>query len=248
MFKTSMKSSIVIALLLTSTAASAVVLPSSGTLRKFGASATNSDQLYLASDPRSNMTLLDSRSNDLIFLGDNIGSVLDEVWQDKTTGYLSFFTRIEMTEAGYEVNDIVRKGFAGFTTDVNWFKANGSSLATQGFRLKSTARTDSIGTATDVYNDNAVNLRSDISVEEGKPTSGWYVIKTNATFYSLYGSDTSSDYGFFLRSTGEDVGAPASAYFSSFAPSVMAVPEPSEYAMFLAGVGVLGVVARRRSA
>jgi hypothetical protein len=218
------------------------------TVRAFGASSTTTDQLYSSVDIRTNKTLLASASNSLIFLTDNVGSVLDQVWQDNTTGKLSFLTRIVMTQAGYEVNDIVRSGFTGFTTDIQWFRETGSNLATQGFRLKSAGRTSSIGTTADVYDANHVNLRSDISVEEGKPTSGWYVINTDATSFTTLTGTTASNYGMFLRSTGEDVGAPASLYISAFAPTtVVAVPESDTYAMLLAGLGIVGFVARRRS-
>lgn len=220
----------------------------STTVRAFGASSTTTDQLYSSVDLRANKTLLASTSSPLIFLTDNVGSVFDQVWQDNTTGKLSFFTRIVMSQAGYEVNDIVRSGFTGFTTDVEWFRETGSNLATQGFRLKSAGRTNSIGTATDVYNSNFVNLRSDISVEEGKPSSGWYVINTDATAFTRLTGASSTNYGMFLRSTGEDVGAPASLYISAFAPiAVAAVPEADSYAMLLAGLGIMGFVARRRS-
>lgn len=36
------------------------------------------------------------------------------------------------------------------------------------------------------------------------------------------------------------------ANFEGFAPIAAPVPEPSEYAMFLAGLGMVGFVARRR--
>jgi len=216
-------------------------------LRVFGSSSTANDKLYASLDPRANMTMLASSSQTLSFLGDSVGSVLDQVWKNNTTGQLSFFTRIVMDTAGYEVNDIVRSGYTGFTTDVTWFKEAGSNQATQGFRLKSAGHTDSIGTATDVYKSDFINLRSDISVEEGKPTSGWYVINTNATAFTTITGTSASSYGMFLRSTGEDVGAPASLYISAFAPTVaVPVPEPENIALFMAGLGLVSIVARRQ--
>ena len=216
-------------------------------VRVFGSATVGNDQLY-SLDPRANMTMLASTSQTLSFLGDAVGSVLDQVWKDNSTGQLSFFTRIVMDTAGYEVNDVVRAGFTGFSTDVTWFREAGSNVATQGFRLKSAGHTDSIGTATDVYKSDYINLRSDISVEEGKPTSGWYVIKTDATAFTTIVGATASAYGMFLRSTGEDVGAPASLYLSSFAPTIAVtpVPEPENMALLMAGLGLVGIAARRQ--
>lgn len=215
-------------------------------LRVFGSATVTNDQLYTL-DPRANMSMLASTSQTLSFLGDVVGSVFDQVWKDNTTGQLSFFTRIVMDTAGYEVNDIVRSGFTGFSTDVTWFRESGSNLASQGFRLKSAGHTDAIGVATDVYKSDFINLRSDISVEEGKPTSGWYVIKTDATAFTTITGTSATGYGMFLRSTGEDVGAPASLYISAFAPTtVTAVPEPENMALLSLGLAVIAAARRQK--
>lgn len=231
----------------TVTAYSQAAVVDASHLRVFGSATVGNDQLY-SLDPRSNMTMLASSSQTLSFLGDSVGSVLDQVWKNNATGQLSFFTRIVMDTAGYEVNDVVRSGFTGFTTDVTWFRETGANVASQGFRLKSAGHTDSIGTATDVYQSDFINLRSDISVEEGKPTSGWYVINTDATAFTTITGTSASAYGMFLRSTGEDVGAPASLYLSAFAPTTVTtpVPEPENIAMLMAGLGLVGMVVRRQ--
>lgn len=240
-----MKVAIAVAFSTTSLCSQAAVVDATH-LRVFGSATLTNDQLYTL-DPRANMTMLASATQTLSFLGDTVGSVLDQVWKDNTTGQLSFFTRIIMDTAGYEVNDIVRSGFTGFSTDVTWFRESGSDLSAWGFRLKSAGHTDSIGVATDVYKSDFINLRSDISVEEGKPTSGWYVIKTDATAFTTLTGTSAADYGMFLRSTGEDVGAPASLYISAFAPtSVAAVPEPENMALFMVGLGLVSFVTRRQ--
>lgn len=54
--------------------------------------------------------------------------------------------------------------------------------------------------------------------------------------------------GFRLAMAGGTGGAPHSASFGNFAllPSVAAVPEPSEYALLIAGLGAVGWAVRRR--
>ena len=82
-------------LLMAAGVSNAAPLPTSDPLRVFGASSTATDALFLSADPRlTNMTLLASRENELTFLSDNIGDVLDEVWKDNTTNQLTFFTRV----------------------------------------------------------------------------------------------------------------------------------------------------------
>lgn len=240
-----MKVAIAVAFSATSLCSQAAVVDATH-VRVFGSATVTNDQLYTL-DPRANMTMLASATQSLSFLGDTVGSVLDQVWKDNTTGQLSFFTRIVMDTAGYEVNDIVRSGFTGFSTDITWFRESGSNLASQGFRLKSAGHTDSIGVASDVYKSDFINLRSDISVEEGKPTSGWYVIKTDATAFATLTGTSATGYGMFLRSTGEDVGAPASLYISAFAPTTaLPVPEPENFALMSLGLGMIAAVARRQ--
>lgn len=56
----------------------------------------------------------------------------------------------------------------------------------------------------------------------------------------------SSSLGFSNVTLGDAWGAPLAADMTTASLNVAAVPEPESYAMFLAGLGILGAIARRR--
>lgn len=231
-----------------------VDLPESGTLRVTGTNNPDTDPLFLGYDwsPADNgYTQVARRISSVIYDGMDIGTFYDYVYRytDGTLAFASRFTlevgEVEIGDLEYEteINDILRGGFAGYDVSVGWYDSGTDS----DFRLQSVAHTSN-GVRTrptnpvDVFDDNVIDFRTDISVEEGNPTTGWYVIKTNATeFEYLVGAVT------IRQAPSLDGTSPPLriANFEGFAP-VAAIPEPSEYAMFLAGLGMVGFVARRR--
>jgi hypothetical protein len=136
-----------------------------------------------------------------------------------------------------EFNDVFRAGFAGYDASVAWFGV--------GDRLRSAAHS-SVGRTRpqvpDVFSDDIVNMRTDVSIEEGNPSTAWYVIKTDATAFRYLDGAVSITQA---AGSAPDFDPPFKiAQFEGFAPAP--IPEPSEYAMLAAGLGILGVLQARR--
>ncbi|WP_157278146.1 PEP-CTERM sorting domain-containing protein [Methyloversatilis thermotolerans] len=197
-------------------------------------------------------TLLESRQtsfSDNSVVGGFSGVFFDYVFLDNTTDTLVFGSRLQMIDLS-EANDIFRSGFADYETEVAWTRVY-SSTSGNDLRLYSAARS-SVGLkggadplpGSEAYDNDVVDLRSDVNQAERNPFSGLYLIRTNATEeqgYSLV------DGAAWIRQAGEEGQPVLTRSFAAFAPNpVVAVPEPETYAMLLAGLALTGVVARRR--
>jgi len=237
------------ALVLAASAAQAgsfVELPTSGTLRKVGANNLNVDQLFIATGAvvatdidgfntygfPATFTLLASNDSDVMLGGAVVGDFFDYVFVDSTDNKLVFGSRLVLEDDG-EVNDIFRAGFTGFSAAAAWTFMHDTDL-----RAYSAARTSTgLKQGADVFSADWVNFRSDINVEEGNPNTGLFLVKTDAPDYRMIESAIRVWQG------GEEGQSAESFFISGFAPIV---PEPSTYAMLLGGLGVLGVIAKRR--
>ena len=178
--------------------------------------------------------------------GLDMGTLFDRVYRDSTDNKLVFATRLELglDENGFnpfEVNDLQRAGFTGFSAAVAWWDVTGSD-----FYLKSAARSaqgyqrssNGTGLLPDVFNADIVDMNTDTSGPEGNPLSGWYFIKTDATAFQ-WQADAVNVY------TGnQDVAASVTNRW--LAGYVAAVPEPSDFALLLVGLPVVVSLARRR--
>lgn len=201
------------------------------------------------------LTLLDYRvTNDITLpvvgsngqptgAADKIGDLYDFVFRDSRDDKLVFGTRILLGQTeeqlgnvgNSELNFVYRYGFDGFDAAAAWLFIDND------LRLYEAARTDSFSFTSQPYNEDVIRLKSDISVLEGNPFSGLYLIKTDAEFYTL------DDIGVGYYQAGEEGQAVVGNSLAGFVPSnTPPVPEPSEYAMFLAGLGLICLVARRR--
>lgn len=221
-----------------------VDLPETDPLRVVGINNQATDPLFLGDGwtPEANgYTRAARRTGSVLVDGNDIGLFQDYVYRH-TDGHLLFasqFTLEVEEQNGYtlEFNDIFRAGFAGYDVSVAWYGV--------GDRLRSAAHS-SVGRTRpqvpDVFSDDIVNLRTDVSIEESNPSTAWYVIKTDATAFRYLDGAVSVTQA---AGSAPDFDPPFKiAQFEGFAPAP--IPEPSEYAMLAAGLGILGVLQARR--
>lgn len=228
-----------------------VSLPSTDPLRVEGSGINALDPLYLDFGPlparfvelaAAQTTVMDEES------GLELGTFYDRVFRDTTDSMLIFASRLELTRdendfSPFEVNDIQRAGFTGYGAAVAWWDQTGAD-----FRLKSAARTaqglvrnDDGSNTPDTYDPDIIDMRTDVSGPEDAYQSGWYLIKTDATEFRWMES------GVNVYTANEDVSAEiVDRWINGYAPAAP-VPEPSDYALLLAGLGVLHLVVRRRT-
>lgn len=224
------------------------------------------DPFYISGIP-ANWSLLDTRTTAVSFdvynagrtalLGNfTVGTFIDSVWSDASTNSLVFGSYFKLDDASHgitEINSLVRSGFGDFdTVSAAWTRAAGIYAgAANGYRLRDPARSDYVAiydaanAAAGGYRDlDKIAIRTDVSLAETNPNSGIYFLSVDATGYTYEWSDdvirivqgaSSSEGGRIFQDT----------HLAGFR-AVAAVPEPSEYAMFLAGLGMVGFVARRR--
>lgn len=191
------------------------------------------------------LTLLDYRlTEDVTLAGQAIGDIYDFVYRDSRDNKLVFGTRVLLGLPGQqqnaELNNVFRYGFEEngtvFSAAAAWLYLSDYDL-----RMYSAARSDKGLLQTDVYNPDAISFQSDINLSEGNPYSGLYLVKTNATYYTY----AANSIGYFQA--GEEDQPVVKAFIGGFVPTNTApIPEPSTYAMLLAGLGMIGVIARRR--
>ena len=237
------------------TAHAFVTLPESGDLRIAGTNNPATDPLFLGADwnpLNEGYTRAARRISSVIYDGVDIGTFYDYVYRSTGDNTLLFASRfeldvgeIEIGDLDYEteINDILRRGYANYDVSVGWYDSGADS----DFRLQSVAHSNAVRTRpanpADVFDDNVVDFRTDISVEEGNPATGWYVLKTNATEFTYLSDAVTIRQAASLDNTSPPLRV---ATFEGFAP-IAAVPEPETYAMLLAGLGLIGLAARRRT-
>lgn len=182
------------------------------------------------------LTLLDWRVTENVTLLPGVAQakVFDFVYQDSADGKLVFGTRyMNQVRNGQEVNYLYRQG-AGDNPAVAWTFLTDSDL-----RMYQAARTSDYTFNEPVtFVDGIVRQKADISVNEGNPWSGLYLVKTDATAYTI-GANAIGYY-----QAGEEGQAVVGGFMSGFIAT--AVPEAETYALMMAGLGLVSVVTRRR--
>ena len=191
-----------------------------------------------------------------------VGNFIDTVWIDASANRLiigSYFQLLPNYPQGNihggggisEINSIVRTGFADVATvSAAWYFADELYAGAEGgYRLRDPARSDYVASG---YSDanaasyldlDKVAIRTDVSIGEDNPNSGIYFLSVDASLYTYAWGDNA------VRivqgaSAGEGARQFQEMWLSGY--QVAAVPEPSEYALMLVGLGLMGAVARRR--
>jgi hypothetical protein len=185
------------------------------------------------------LTLLDWRATENVTLLPGVaqGTVFDFVYRDSVDGKLVFGTRyLNVVDNDQEINYLYRQG-AGDNPSTAW-----AFLSDYDLRMYQAGQTiDHSYDASVSFTDGIVRQKADISVGEGNPWSGLYLVKTDAVNYGL-GANAIGYY-----QAGEEGQAVVGGFLNGYvAVAASAVPEADTYAMMLAGLGVLGVSARRR--
>lgn len=229
-------------------------LPTAGTLRVYGSNNPFTDPLLLPPgtqtnnelpftfDLPSNLTLLSAiretefelPSEDEPGTFEEVGVFYDAVFRDTNDGMLVFGSRIVLdpTEEG-EINDIFRFGFEGFEAAVAWTFVSSDDLNL--FSAARTLNSNIEDDSEDEFDAGVVGLATDVNVEEEKPQTGWYLIKTDAPNFRL---DLNA---IGLNQAGEEDQAPYTAFISGYTP----VPVPA--AVWLFGSAMVGLAGFRRA-
>lgn len=186
------------------------------------------------------LTLLDWRvSTDVPLLaGIPQATIYDFVYRDSADNKLVFASRyLNQVDNNQEVNYMFRYGFTGYETASAWTYATDNDL-----RQYQAGRTADISFNNVVpFDADAVRQKADVSVTEGNPWSGLYLVKTNATDFII----GNKAIGFYQA--GEEGQAVAGGFISGFVPTaIAAVPEPENYALMVAGLGLVGFASRRK--
>lgn len=189
------------------------------------------------------LTLLDwqvTRNVDLA-VGSQQADIYDFVYRDSSDNKLVFGTRyLNRVDNNEEANFVYRSGFqvgsTVFSAASAWTYVTDADLR----QYRAGRTSDNTYDVTQAYDANTVQQKGDFSLSEGNPWSGLLLVKTDATTYAL----GSNAIGFFQA--GEEGQARIGGYINGYVPTVLAVPEPESYAMLLAGLGLIGLIARRR--
>lgn len=213
-----------------------------------GTAAINPDQ---ASAPSIVLTELDSSTQDInidgTFIGlpsglVKVGTLTDYVLRDTRDDKLVFAMRavLEPTVNGaanqYEINNLFRTGFTGFTTAIGWSRGSDADL-----RMYNGARTAQryLSSAPLSYDPDSVRIQSDVNVSEGNARSGYFFIKTDATSYATGASAIS------LFQAGEENQPLNEVFLTGFIPSTPTeVPMLPFWALFLLAFSLCGTAIR----
>jgi hypothetical protein len=184
------------------------------------------------------LTLVDWRvtQNVTLLPGVAQGTVFDFVYRDSADNKLVFGTRyMNVVDNDQEINYLYRQG-AGANPAVAW-----TFLTDYDLRMYQAARTNDHSYNEPVaFVDGIVRQKSDISVGEGNPWSGLFLVKTDAVNYGL-GANAIGYY-----QAGEEGQAVVGGFLQGFIATP--VPEAETYALMMVGLGVVGAAARRRKA
>lgn len=148
----------------------------------------------------------------------NVGTLTDYVLRDTRDNKLVFAMRavlnptVNGTANQYEINNLFRTGFTGFSAAIGWSRGSDADL-----RMYNGARTAQkfLSSAPLSYDPDIVRLHSDVNVSEGNARSGYFFIKTDAINYSTSANVIS------LYQAGEEGQPLNEVFFTGFVPSLL---------------------------
>ncbi len=198
------------------------------------------------------LTEIDSNSQDIMIDGSfiglsaglvNVGTLTDYVLRDTRDNKLVFAMRavlnstVNGTANQYEINNLFRTGFTGFSAAIGWSRGSDADL-----RMYNGARTAQkyLSSAPLSYDPDTIRIQSDVNVSEGNARSGYFFIKTDATSYTTRESAIS------LFQAGEE-GQPLNEVFlTGFTPlPPTQVPVLPFWALLLLAFSLYGIAIRR---
>jgi hypothetical protein len=185
-----------------------------------------------------------------------VGQFVDSVWYEGSTNSYIIGTYFQLTNDDFgitEINSIVRAGFADYTGSLSAAWTYASDIyagAEDGYRLRDPSRSDYVPTyvaatanAGGYFNADKVAIRTDVSMGEDNPNSGLYLIKFSAN-NAIVEWTANAVHIVQGASSSEGGRIRQDMFLSGFA--VTTVPEAETYAMMMAGLALIGTIARRR--
>ncbi|BEV08565.1 PEP-CTERM sorting domain-containing protein [Methylophilus sp. DW102] len=164
--------------------------------------------------------------------------IFDFVYRDSADNTLVFGTRyLNREDNSEEANYLYRYGFTGYNTAAAWTYSSDYDL-----RMYQAAKTDSTaGGSVFALSEGTVRQMGDFSLTEENPWSGLFLVKTDATAYTL----GAKAIGFYQA--GEEGQDPAGGFIGGFVPTtVTPVPEPENFALMMLGLGVIAAARRQK--
>ncbi|MFQ6332989.1 PEP-CTERM sorting domain-containing protein [Methylophilus sp. 3sh_L] len=161
-------------------------------------------------------------------------TIFDYVYRDSVDGKLVFGTRyMNLVDNDQEVNYLYRQG-AGGNVSTSW-----TFLSDFDLRMYQAGQTnDTTYNSSVQYVNGVVRQKADISVSEGNPWSGLYLVKSDAVNYAL----GNNAIGFYQA--GEEGQVVVGNYISGFLAAP--IPEPENYALMMLGMGVIAAARRHK--
>lgn len=181
------------------------------------------------------LTLVDYRITENVALLPGVpqATIFDYVYRDSVDGKLVFGTRyMNLVDNDQEVNYLYRQG-AGDNVSTSW-----TFLSDYDLRMYQAGQTSDYTYDSVVdYEDGIVRQKADISVSEGNPWSGLYLVKTDAVNYGL-GANAIGYY-----QAGEEGQSVVGGFMTGFVATP--VPEPESYALMMLGLGAIAFARRQ---